>query len=268
MGIESNSALVSRLGTSLHHSTLAEQPSPDSSPSTSTSFPIPRNNKGSDSPIANNHNHHSSSHASSLGSASTMDYAPSGDDSDSSSDEDLDVELDPELSTPFAPTTYSIESAASISLLNHQKARLGGRGGRSLRHSSMSSASVSNSLLASPSATTPPIQSKNGGVGVGYFGRSKGETSRRKDSLTTILRNSLGTGLRGGRVSEDEKDRPDPIRRPVSRRGSLLVRPTRFLCSIKRLKRFGMSIAQDQNVPAYQGCLTRGSITRRHRGQA
>lgn len=264
MGIESNSALVSRLGTSLHHSTLAEQPSPDSSPSTSTSFPIPRNNKGSDSPIANNHNHHSSSHASSLGSASTMDYAPSGDDSDSSSDEDLDVELDSELSTPFALTTYSIESAASISLLNHQKARLGGRGGRSSRHSSMSSVSVSNSLLANPSATTPPVQSKNGGFG--SFGRSKGGTSRRKDSLTTILRNSLGAGLRGGRASEDEKDRPDPIRRPVSRRGSLLVRPTCFLCLIKRLKRPGMSIAQDQNIPAYQGRLARRSITCRYRG--
>lgn len=153
-----------------------------------------------------------------------MDYAPSGDDSDSSSDEDLDVDLDLELGTPFAPAMHSTESAASISLMNHQKARLGGRGGRSSRHSSMSSASASNSSLASPSPTTPPIQPNNGGFGVGYFGRSKGETPRRKDSLTATLRNSFGVGLGGSKTSEDEKDRPDPIRRPVSRRGSLLVR--------------------------------------------
>lgn len=153
-----------------------------------------------------------------------MDYAPSGDDSDTSSDEDLDIDLDLELDTPFAPTMQSTESAASISLMNHQKARLGGRGGRSSRHGSMSSASASNSSLASPSPTTPPVQSGNGGFGVGYFGRSKGEVSKRKDSLTTALRNSLVVGLGGSRATEDEKVRPDPIRRPVSRRGSLLVR--------------------------------------------
>lgn len=154
-----------------------------------------------------------------------MDYAPSGDDSDSSSDEDLDVDLDLELSTSFAPTTHSTGSAASISLMNHQKARLGGRGGRSSRYSSVSSVGGSGSFLANPPPTAPPAQSKIGGFGVGYFGRPKGEASRRKDSLTTALRNSLGVGLGGGRASEDEKDRPDPIRRPVSRRGSLLVRP-------------------------------------------
>lgn len=156
-----------------------------------------------------------------------MDYAPSGDDSDSSSNEDLEVELDPEVSTPFAPTTYSTESAASISLLNHQKARLGGRSGRSSRHTSISSVNISNNPLVSSLTIAPPIQSKSGGFGVGYFGRSKGETPKRKDSLT---RNSLGAGLEGGRPSEDEKDRPDPIRRPVSRRGSLLVRLARSLC--------------------------------------
>lgn len=154
-----------------------------------------------------------------------MDYAPSGDDSDSSSDEDLDVDLDLELSTPFALTTHSTESAASISLMNHQKARLGGRSGRSSRHSSMSSASGSNGFLVNPTPIAPPAQPKNSGFGVGYFGRSKGEASRRRDNLTTVLRNSFGVGLGGGRASEDEKDRPDPIRRPVSRRGSLLVGP-------------------------------------------
>lgn len=197
-----------------------------------------------------------------------MDYAPSGDDSDTSSNEDLEVELDPEISTPFAPTTYSTESAASISLLNHQKARLGGRSGRSLRHTSISSVSISNNVLLSPLTTASPVQSKIGGFGAGHLGRSKGETSKRKDSLTTVLRNSLGARLGGGSASEDDKDRPDPIRRPVSRRGSLLVRIACSLCWSKRLKRFEMPIAQDQNIPTYQGCLTRRSIASGHRGEA
>ncbi|RPB16839.1 hypothetical protein P167DRAFT_570018 [Morchella conica CCBAS932] len=241
-----------RACTSLHHSTLAEQPSPDSSPSTSTSFPIPRNNKGSDSPIANHHHyHHSSSHASSLGSASMMDYAPSGDDSDSSSDEDLDVDLDLELGTPFAPAIQSTESAASISLMNHQKARLGGRAGRNSRHSSLSSASASNSSLASPSPTTPPVQ--NSSFGVGYFGRSKEGAARRKDSLTTALRNSLAVG---GRGNDDEK-RPDPIRRPVSRRGSLLPKTKTF----QRIK----AALQEEASPVDMEVKREAEITRQIR---
>lgn len=193
-----------------------------------------------------------------------MDYATSGDDSDSSSNEALEVELDLEISAPFAPTTYSTESAVSISLLNHQKARLGGRSGRSSRHTSISSVSIFNNLPVSPLTTAPPVQSRNGGFGVGYFGRSKGETSKRKDSLTTVLRNPLRAELGGGKASEDEKDRPDPIRRPVSRRGSLLVRLARSLYSSKRLKKSNTLIAQDQNIPTYQGCLTGRSITSGH----
>ncbi|RPA96715.1 hypothetical protein L873DRAFT_1791504 [Choiromyces venosus 120613-1] len=245
-----------RACTSLHHSTLAEQPSPDSSPLNHACFPIPRNNnnhnKGSDSPIANNHGgggvHHSSSHASSLGSTCMLDYAPSVEDSDSSSDEDLDVDLDLELTTPATPAMSNNESAASISLMNHQKARLGARG-RS-RHSSNSSASASasNSSLASPSPTTPPVQLGSAFTG-GYFGRSQGDGgNRRKESLSQVFRNSFKIGKLGGgggggggagsgggsteffsgAASEDEKDRPDPIRRPVSRRGSLLPKTKNF----------------------------------------
>ncbi|PUU76231.1 hypothetical protein B9Z19DRAFT_264225 [Tuber borchii] len=233
-----------RACTSLHHSTLAEQPSPDSSPLNHTYFPIPRNtgnhNKGSDSPIANHHGggggHNSSSHASSLGSTCMLDYAPSVDDSGSSSDEDLDVDLDFELNTPTTPAMSNNESAASISLRNHQKARLGARG-RS-RHSSNSSASASNSSLASPSPTTPPVQLGSAFTG-GYFGRPQGEGgARRKESLSQVLRSSFkigkldggggSMGLFGGTVNEDEKDRPDPIRRPVSRRGSLLPKTKNF----------------------------------------
>ncbi|CAZ83293.1 unnamed protein product [Tuber melanosporum] len=233
-----------RACTSLHHSTLAEQPSPDSSPLNHTCFPIPRNNsnhnKGSDSPIASHHGgHHSSSHASSLGSTCMLDYAPSVDGSGSSSDEDLDVDLDFEFNTPTTPAMSNNESAASISLRNHQKARLGARG-RS-RHSSNSSASASNSSLASPSPTTPPVQLGSAFTG-GYFGRPQGEGGgRRKESLSQVLRSSFkigkpggggggggSMGLFGGTASEDEKDRPDPIRRPVSRRGSLLPKTKNF----------------------------------------
>lgn len=170
-----------------------------------------------------------------------LDYVPSGDDSDSSSDEDLDVDLDFDLTTTPSTPAVSHNESASISLMNHQKARLAARGnGRSRQHSSNSSASASNSSLASPSPTTPPVQQASsafGGGVIGYFGRSSSSlpsgggneeaaaAARRKEGggggLREVLRNSF-KGRFGGN-GEEEKDRPDPIRRPVSRRGSLLV---------------------------------------------
>lgn len=170
-----------------------------------------------------------------------LDYVPSGDDSDSSSDEDLDVDLDFDLTTTPSTPAVSHNESASISLMNHQKARLAARNGRSRQHSSNSSASASNSSLASPSPTTPPVQQASsafGGGVIGYFGRSSSSlpsgggneeaaaAARRKEGgggggLREVLRNSF-KGRFGGN-GEEEKDRPDPIRRPVSRRGSLLV---------------------------------------------
>lgn len=200
-----------------------------------------------------------------------LDYAPSVDDSGSSSDEDLDVDLDFELNTPTTPAMSNNESAASISLRNHQKARLGARG-RS-RHSSNSSASASNSSLASPSPTTPPVQLGSAFTG-GYFGRPQGEGgARRKESLSQVLRSSFkigklgggggggSMGLFGGTVNEDEKDRPDPIRRPVSRRGSLLV----CIGSLARgwgevTDEFVRNLAQDKEFPTYQSCTHRRSL--------
>ncbi|KAF8535981.1 hypothetical protein BDD12DRAFT_749949 [Trichophaea hybrida] len=197
--------------TSLHHSTLAAESSPDSSPlATSSGYPIPRGNyRPLDSPISNNHNYPpGSSHASSLGSASMLDYA-SGDDSDSSTDEDVDLDFDlmdtltPSNNTP-APT--AMESAASISLLDHQKARFGAR--HPPRRSSIGSRTKP---MMSPSPIIQPIsQSPKMSNGFDY-------PMLRRNSLTL-----------GPSALEYEVDRPDPIRRPVSRRGSLLPKTKNF----------------------------------------
>jgi hypothetical protein len=204
------SATHRSLGTSLHHSTLAAESSPDSSPlATSSGYPIPRGNyRPLDSPISNNHNHPpGSSHASSIGSASMLDYA-SGDDSDSSIDEDVDLDFDlmdtltPSNNTPAATT---MESAASISLLDHQKARLGAR--HTSRRSSISSRTRP---MMTPSPIIQPVsQSPKMSSGFDY--------PMRRNSLTL-----------GPSVLEYEADRPDPVRRPVSRRGSLLPKTKNF----------------------------------------
>jgi hypothetical protein len=138
-----------------------------------------------------------------------LDYAPSGDDSDSSTDEDLDGDFDlmeavtPTNNTPNPAPTH-MESAASISLRNHQKARFGAR---KLRRPSNNRSRT----MMSPSPTMQPIS--HGSMMGGGFDYSM----RRRDSLTL-----------GPSALEYESDRPDPIRRPVSRRGSLLPKTKNF----------------------------------------
>lgn len=196
--------------TSLHHSTLAEA-SPDSSPLASNSgHPIPRvNHRPLESPISNNALA-GSSHASSFGSASMLDYAPSGDDSDSTSDEDLDGDfhvMDAVAPTNNAPNPAPthIESAASISLRNHQKARFGARQLRKPNNNNR------NRTMMSPSPIMQPISHASMmGAGFDY-------SIRRRDSLTL-----------GPSALEYEPDHPDPVRRPVSRRGSLLPKTKNF----------------------------------------
>jgi len=197
------------LGTSLHHSTLAE--SPDSSPlAISGGYPIPRGTyRPLESPIGSNHGHihPGSSHASSLGSASMLDYAPSGDDSDSSLDEDLDGDFDlMDAATPSANTANApspIESAASISLLNHQKARFGTRQNRR--------ASVNRPRPMMPPSPIMQPNSHSSMISGGL------DFMWRRDSLAL-----------GPSALEYETDRPDPVRRPVSRRGSLLPKTKNF----------------------------------------
>ncbi|KAI5778374.1 hypothetical protein EDC01DRAFT_674037 [Geopyxis carbonaria] len=199
-----------RACTSLHHSTLAES-SPDSSPlASNTGYPIPRNNhvRPLESPISTNYHNPGSSHASSLGSASMLDYAPSGDDCDSSSDDDdIDIELD--VTTPSTAVNLQMESAASLSLLDHRKARLSHKTWRRHNHSYSNG---SNSFI-SPSPTLRATL-MNGVLDGPQF-----DIPMRRDSI------SLGpAALDIG----SEPIRLDPVRRPVSRRGSLLPKTKNF----------------------------------------
>ncbi|KAI5798675.1 hypothetical protein FPQ18DRAFT_366071 [Pyronema domesticum] len=206
--------------TSLHHSTLATESSPESSPlATAHGYPIPRG-RPLESPISSHHHHYPPSHASSIGSASMLDYA-SDNDSDSSTDEDLDGDMDM-LDTPMSGGGFggsgsfgtafggagsfgglssgsaasTAESAATISLRNHQKARFGGRYPR--RNTNR------NRPMMTPS---PIIQPKHHNLRSGA---------------------GAGTLTLGPSAFDTDESRPDPIRRPVSRRGSLLPKTKNF----------------------------------------
>lgn len=194
------------IGTSLHHSTLAEA-SPDSSPLASGGFAIPSRaaqNRLFDSPLAPAPL--GSSHASSLGSQCMLDYAPSGDDSDSSSDEDLDdIDIDESVAAATSSTTSTAtkltESAATLSLLNHQKARQGSRAWRKHHHSF----SHPGGIMGRNPGVSPTLRAGQRGMMVGeMMGRE------RRDSL------DLGPAALDIRETQ-------VVRRPVSRRGSLLV---------------------------------------------
>lgn len=201
------------VGTSLHHSTLAES-SPDSSPLASNpGYPIPRNglNRALESPISSSYNQAGSFHASSLGSASMMDYPQSGaDDSSGSSDDDLDVDLDLEMTTPLS--SIPMETTASMSLLNHQKARLSTRNWRKHNHPHSHPSGSGNGLFISPSPTlraAPQFfpQDRN---------TSQFDTGMRRESI------SLGPSALEMTNPEPPPTRP-ALPRPVSRRGSMLV---------------------------------------------
>lgn len=199
-----------RACTSLHHSTLAES-SPDSSPlAFNAGYPIPRNSltRPLDSPININHScNHTSSHASSLGSTSILDY-PSGDDSDSSNDDDFFNDLDfVDAVTPSSAVVNPPfhESAASISLLNHQKARMGARAA-----SRRASSSSRNRPMMTPSPVMRPISQVSIMSGGDY-------PPRKREAL------SLGPS-----ALDLEPVRSDPVRRPVSRCSSLLPKTKNF----------------------------------------
>ena len=257
-------------GTSLHHSTLATESSPDSSPLASAhggGYPIPRGGsyyRPLDSPIGYNHYHHGSSHAaSSLGSASMLDYV-SADDSDSSSDGDLDLDFDlmdtaPVSNTPAAAAAMTTASAASAaaaasastttaatmatamelaasSLLNHQKARFGARYNNPPRF-------ARNRPMMTPSPVIQPHSPKFGGSNGGGNGGGNGGNGSASGSGSgfeyAVRRNSISLGPSAleyeaydvaDRAPGDRAgDRPtDPVRRPVSRRGSLLPKTKNF----------------------------------------
>ena len=273
----------SRACTNLHHSTLADQSSPDSSPiMPGRGMMIPSRKGytnlsqgvGSPGSISNSlwstmANMDRSNVASSMGSVAMMD----SDSSDSSStDDDLietDTTEDPILNTPQVhklssniPTVNphfqnsNIDaspgrdwmggfSPAAASLISFQRARL--RKGRS-RKSSSSASMSGGSSLASPTPVSPSVLKSIESTGgpSGYFARELAKSrDPRRSSLSLETRD---LHISSGGESDDEKrnddqlmvdgnsnsnaegqdrqvtdDKRTVVRRPVTRRGNLLV---------------------------------------------
>lgn len=199
----------SRAATNLHHSTLAEQSSPDSSPTiTGRAMNIPNRKSGShflgSSDFLNNN---STSLWSTMASAERMNVSSSlgsvnmlmgSDSSSSSGDEDVMMDADDIddsiLTTPQVNKTMGTfglfpqpspgngwmnQSPAVSSLMNFQRARL--RHGKSRK----SSSSGSGLSMASPASKSPPTMRGIESMGGGYPARE----------------NSIGDGLQGRRES-------------------------------------------------------------------
>lgn len=241
----------SRACTSLHHSTIAEQSSPDSSPIiTQRGMSIPSrrqsvNAMSIDHPVlswAGNGPHERSAISSSVGSVNMFGSG------ESSSDEDDDPEpMDPEeqedpiLGTPQighrrtpsrngAASAYgngwsNLFSPSGSNFLNFRRSRL-----QNKRRSHKSSSSASgHSSVPSPMPTSPPAVKSSE---PGYFAREavRREAASRRHSLT------MGTNelnISSGNDSGDEAGLPElstpgVIRRPVTRRGNLLPKPRAF----------------------------------------
>ena len=238
----SRGAEFSRACTNLHHSTLADQPSPDSSPTiTQKGMMIPsRKPRGNsmvlDSPSVGLHlwgNGDRMAASSSVGSINML----GSDDSSSSSDEvdpmDPDDNDDPMLMTPQAmknpplmghggsnPGTWSnMFSPGGIpTFMSIQRARL--RKGRSRKSSSSASG---HSSMASPGPASPP-----NGKGEGYFAREavirKAGSGSRRESLSLFTNDlHISSGNDSGDEATARPQTPGVVRRAVTRRGNLLV---------------------------------------------
>jgi hypothetical protein len=252
----------SRAATNLHHSTLAEQSSPDSSPTISgRAMNIPNRKNGLHfmSGIESMNNNSSSlwstmanadriGVSSSLGSVNMMDTVS---DSDSSDDDDLmdadDIDdsilTTPQvgkMGTPFGAipqaspgSGWMAQSPAVSSLMNFQRARL--RHGKSRK----SSSSGSGNSMASPSSRSPPavrsIESMTGNL-LGRDVPGEGLGSRREsiswaanqlhisgsESDDGTLKSTL-ENVDGMPVTPGRDGQRGVIRRVVTRRGNMLV---------------------------------------------
>ncbi|KAF2009444.1 hypothetical protein BU24DRAFT_75206 [Aaosphaeria arxii CBS 175.79] len=247
----SRGAEFSRACTNLHHSTLVDQSSPDSSPTiTQKGMMIPRkprtNSMILDSPNINHStwgmgNGDRTAASSSLGSINML----GSDDSSSSSDEgdpmDPDFNDDPMLMTPQAMKSHNtpfgglpiganpggwsnmFSPSGPPTFMSIQRARL--RKGRSRKSSSSASG---HSSLASPGPASPP---NGNGKGEGYFNREAvmRKPGSRRESLS-LFANDLH--ISSGNDSGDEAvvvpQTPGVVRRPVTRRGNLLPKSRQF----------------------------------------
>jgi len=98
--------------------------------------------------------------------------------------------------------------------------------------------SGSNSGLASPSPTTPPpmgVGGGGGGGGGGYFGKGAQlgiGMGGRGDSLSQVVRDSFSEEGMGADEEEKQDVGTEPseaVKRVVTRRGNLLVKPLTYL---------------------------------------
>ncbi|KAF8474931.1 hypothetical protein BDZ91DRAFT_712023 [Kalaharituber pfeilii] len=234
------------IGTSLHHSTLAEKSSPDSSPQPGggAGAGIGGGNQQQQQ-YANFHSGYNYNSAFPPSSSASVDGSTAGD-NDTSTDEDDELDLDLMASSTTQTPISSLGSnsmfrqpnfmdiSPSLMNSNHAVQAVALMRNPKSRHrlkpsrNSSSSASASNSSLASPSPTTPPTM--GGPMGNGYFGRPSG-----RDSLSQAIRDTftLSGGLAGSTKSDDDRkeegpESNDPIKRVVTRRGNLLPKTKNF----------------------------------------
>ena len=252
----------SRAATNLHHSTLAEKSSPDSSPTiTGRAMNIPNRKNGIHfSGPADSLNITSSSLWSSMANADRMTVSSSlgsvnmmGSDSSESNTDDEDVmdadDIDDSILTtpqvnkrsgPFGGTNQSSpgngwigQSPAVSSLMNFQRARL--RHGKSRKTSS----SGSTRSMASPSSKSPPTLRSIETMSNGFLARDMpidGTHSRREsiswaanqlhisgsESDDGTLKSTLES-VDGMPITPGRDGQRGVIRRAVTRRGNMLV---------------------------------------------
>jgi hypothetical protein len=240
----SRGAEFSRACTHLHHSTLADQSSPDSSPTiTQKGMMIPsRRPRGNsmvlDSPNiglqAWGHGDRTTAASSSVGSINMLGSDDSSSESDEGDPMDPDDNDDPMLMTPQAvkntpfggppvgssPGMWSnMFSPGHVpTFMSIQRARL--RKGRSRKSSSSASG---HSSMASPGPTSPP-----NGKSEGYFAREnairKAGPGSRRESLSLFTNDlHLSSGNDSGDEATNMPHTPGVVRRAVTRRGNLLV---------------------------------------------
>ncbi|RPB28515.1 hypothetical protein L211DRAFT_845559 [Terfezia boudieri ATCC MYA-4762] len=263
-------------GTSLHHSTLAEKSSPESSPQSGGGA------VGSSSGGANQNQqplHYPSNLCTYNTAFPSSSTAPSLDGSnhedDSSTDDDDDPDLDLiSASTTQTPTSkplrnfYPMDSSPTALMNSHQaiQAAVLMRNPKSrlrLKPVRGSAFSGSNSGLASPSPTTPPPIGV-GGSGGGYFGRVAQlgiGMGKRGDSLSQAIRDSFSLqGEEGIGLDEEEKKGTEPseaVKRVVTRRGNLLPKTKNF----QRIK----AALQEESTPLDIEVKREAEVTRQLR---
>lgn len=273
----------SRACTNLHHSTLAEQSSPDSSPTiTQKGIPIPiKSSLSMNSMILDSPQMHGSSWSQggnadrsmvsgSVSSVNMLDSSSSDSDGDDAMEHDDNEDLmistpqayklmDGSAPTPFPNTMAAPKpvywpnpsGGAPHSFMSFHRARM-----RHRRSRQSSSSASGHSSLASPIPQSPP-----NGRADGYFGRDAAlkKVASRRESLslgTNDLHISSGSGNDSGdEAGQSGVSTPNVVQRPVTRRGNLLVR-TAFYHSCSLYTDFP-SPKPEHSVASAQRCSKR-----------